>query len=136
MAGNQSADLAISCGSQTRIWHAPGLQSSSFTVLKHPGAVSTSRWNQNNKVVVTAGDTGQLVLNYINGTVMGVLPQDSDKKLPGINAVCFSKGSKYLGTGCINGELYIWNLKRQVALHLRKSAAFLSGATMRHACIP
>ena len=114
MAASQTADLAISSGSQTHIWHAPGLQSNRFTVLKSTGSVNTSRWNQNNKVVVTAGESGQLVLNYINGTVMGVLPQEADEKLPTINTVCFSKGSKYLATGCANGEVFIWNLKRQV----------------------
>lgn len=115
MTTSQSADLAISSGSQTHIWHAPGQQTNNFTVLKNAGSVNTSRWNQNNKVVVTAGETGQLVLNYINGTVMGVLPQESERKLPVINAVCFSKGSKYLATGCMNGEVFVWNLKRQVS---------------------
>lgn len=116
MSASPAADLAISSGSQTHIWHAPGLRSNSFTVLKNAGSVKTSRWNQNNKVVVTAGQTGQLVLNYINGTVMGVLPPDSAEKLPPINTVCFSKGSKYLATGCDNGQVFIWNLKRQVIM--------------------
>lgn len=124
MATGPPADLAVSTGSQTHIWHAPGQQTNKFTVLKNAGAVHTSRWNQNNKVVVTAGATGQLVLNYINGTVMGVLPGDSEARLPPINAVCFSKGSKYLATGCDTGEVYVWNLKRQVD-HTRKLAGLM-----------
>ncbi|KAL0055641.1 hypothetical protein WJX82_002724 [Trebouxia sp. C0006] len=110
---SQKADLAISSGNCTFIWHAPGLQASHLSTLKHDGLVHTSRWNQNNRVVVTAGVSGQLALNYVTGTVMGVLPPQLDSFLPVVNTVCFSKGSKFLATGCANSEIKVWNLKRQ-----------------------
>lgn len=114
MSGGQKADLAISSGTCTLIWHSPGLQASHLTSLSHDGLVNTSRWNQNNRVVVTAGASGQLALNYVTGTVMGLLPPQPDNSLPVVNSVCFSKGSKFLATGCANGEIKVWNLKRQV----------------------
>ncbi|DBA72869.1 TPA: hypothetical protein ACH3X2_009836 [Trebouxia sp. C0005] len=110
---SHKADLAISSGSCTFIWHAPGLQAAHVSTLKHDGLLHTSRWNQNNRVVVTAGVSGQLALNYVTGTVMGVLPPQHDSSLPVVNTVCFSKGSKFLATGCANGEIKVWNLKRQ-----------------------
>lgn len=116
MSNGQKADLAISSGTCTHIWHCPGPQSQ-ITSLSHDGPVNTSRWNQNNRVVVTAGTSGQLALNYVTGTVMGVLPPQHDNSLPAVNTVCFSKGSKFLTTGCANGEVKVWNLKRQ-ARHL------------------
>ena len=119
MSSGQKADLAISSGTCTHIWHSPGLQNSHLTSLSHDGLVNTSRWNQNNRVVVTAGASGQLALNYVTGTVMGLLPPQQDNSLPVVNSVCFSKGSKFLATGCANGEIKVWNLKRQVfQLHL------------------
>lgn len=111
---SQKADLAISSGAYTHIWHFSGLQASHLTSLSHDGVVNTSRWNQNNRVVVTAGASGQLALNYVTGTVMGVLPPQQDSSLPVVNTVCFSKGSKFLATGCATGEIKVWNLKRQV----------------------
>ena len=114
MSGGQKADLAISSGTCTHIWHSPGLQASHHTSLSHDGPVNTSRWNQNNRVVVTAGASGQLALNYVTGTVMGLLPPQQDNSLPAVNTVCFSKGSKFLATGCANGDVKVWNLKRQV----------------------
>ena len=87
MSGSQTADLAISTGSRTLIWHAPDLQAARLTTLKHDGVVHTSRWNQNNRVVVTAGVSGQLALNYVTGTVMRVLPPEPHTSLPGVNTV-------------------------------------------------
>lgn len=113
MSGSK-ADLAISSGCRTLIWHGPGIHDSRLTTLNHGGPVNTSRWNQNNRVVVTAGASGQLALNYVSGTVMGVLPPQPDTTLPVVNTVCFSKGSKFLATGCASGEIKVWNLKRQV----------------------
>lgn len=118
MSSSQKADLAISSGTCTHIWHCPGAQSH-ITSLSHDGPVNTSRWNQNNRVVVTAGTSGQLALNYVTGTVMGLLPPQPDNRLPAVNTVCFSKGSKFLATGCANGEVKVWNLKRQACLLLR-----------------
>ena len=114
MSGSQTVDLAISSGTCTHIWHSPGLPASHLTSLSHDGLVNTSRWNQNNRVVVTAGASGQLALNYVTGTVMGVLPPQQDNTSPAVNTVCFSKGSKFLATGCTTGEIKVWNLKRQV----------------------
>lgn len=118
MSSSQKADLAISSGTCTHIWHCPGAQSHT-TSLSHDGPVNTSRWNQNNRVVVTAGTSGQLALNYVTGTVMGLLPPQPDNSLPAVNTVCFSKGSKFLATGCANGEVKVWNLKRQARQLLR-----------------
>ena len=114
MSSTLKADLAISTGAHTVIWHSPALPASHVTTLSHDGLVNTSRWNQNNRVVVTAGASGQLALNYVTGTVMGVLPPQPDSSLPVVNTVCFSKGSKFLATGCATGEIKVWNLKRQV----------------------
>jgi len=139
---SQKADLAISSGSCTFIWHAPGLQASHISTLKHDGLVHTSRWNQNNRVVVTAGVSGQLALNYVTGTVMGVLPPQHDSSLPVVNTVCFSKGSKFLATGCANGEIKVWNLKRQVCIcsvyrqcKMEKQFDWLSWTTLSHCAL-
>ena len=85
MSGSQTVDLAISSGTCTHIWHSPGLPASHLTSLSHDGLVNTSRWNQNNRVVVTAGASGQLALNYVTGTVMGVLPPQQDNTSPAVN---------------------------------------------------
>lgn len=137
MSGGQKADLAISSGSCTVIWHSPGLQAAHLTSLSHDGTVNTSRWNQNNRVVVTAGASGQLALNYVTGTVMGLLPPQQDNSLPIVNSVCFSKGSKFLATGCANSEIKVWNLKRQVCqLQLLRLDPIQLLPAVLHLCCP
>lgn len=73
---------------------------------------------QNNKVIVSGGQTGIVTLNYNrDGALMGTLPKNTPTqadRLSAISSIAFSKGSKLLAAGCTDSSVRVWDLKQQV----------------------
>ncbi|KAK9863305.1 hypothetical protein WJX84_009858 [Apatococcus fuscideae] len=112
--------LALCAGNNSYVWqpfHRVEGSNAYFGIsLDEP--VRTVRWNQNNKVLASAGDEGRLQLHYAGGNLMGTLPIDPNAPvLAPINSVAFSRGSKLLAAGCDDARIVIWDMKSQHQLH-------------------
>lgn len=120
--------LAFCTGQTVQIWDPVASSSvhgketeQSHVVIKKDGKQRAVRWNQNSKVLASAGEKGTLLLSYSDGRQMGLLPQSSsDADTPStsesVNTLCFSKGSKFVAAACTHGRILVWDLKRQVYL--------------------
>ncbi|KAK9812816.1 hypothetical protein WJX72_004245 [[Myrmecia] bisecta] len=121
-SGTASDALALCSGSSAFIWQ-PFLpdEANALVEISHEAPVAAVQWNQNNKVVVSAGAAGRLLLHYNGGGLMGQLPKDAGSTggdMAAINSICFSRGSKLLAAGCQNARIHVWDLKRQACKHV------------------
>ena len=82
--------------------------------------VSALQWSPTNGALACGGFDGRAHLLKPSGELLGVIPQApedvADVTSGAINALAFSKGSRYLATGGADAEVVIWDLKRKSKL--------------------
>ena len=81
--------------------------------------VSALQWSPTNGALACGGFDGRAHLLKPSGELLGVIPQapeDVAEANGAINALAFSKGSRYLATGGADAEVVIWDLKRKSKL--------------------
>ena len=77
------------------------------------------QWSPTNGALACGGFDGRAHLLKPSGELLGVIPQapeDVAEANGAINALAFSKGSRYLATGGADAEVVIWDLKRKSKL--------------------
>ena len=83
--------------------------------------VSALQWSPTNGALACGGFDGRAHLLKPSGELLGVIPhasspEDVAEANGAINALAFSKGSRYLATGGADAEVVIWDLKRKSKL--------------------
>ena len=82
------------------------------------------QWSPTNGALACGGADGRAHLLKPTGELLGRIPGVDDATAnaaaaaaaPAIHALAFSKGSRYLATGCASPDVVIWDLKRKAKL--------------------
>ena len=113
--------LAVASGVSAHVWQPFSKEDNyAYFSISHGVKVHAVSFNLNNKVIVSAGESGRLLLHYNReNAVMGTLPKATGEGAPEgamgtINALAFSRGSKLLAAGCEDSTVHVWDLKQQV----------------------
>eukprot|EP00002_Diphylleia_rotans_P040866 TRINITY_DN9814_c0_g1_i1.p1 TRINITY_DN9814_c0_g1~~TRINITY_DN9814_c0_g1_i1.p1 ORF type:complete len:811 (+),score=173.71 TRINITY_DN9814_c0_g1_i1:47-2479(+) len=120
----QSGLQHIAAASSSRVWIWDTLKDEpSVHFDPSVGTIQSVVWNHNSQVLASAGDSGNISLNLLNGTLVDVLPHDEDRKpilQEELKAVGFSSTSRYMYSGGSLGVIKLWDLKRRSLQKLLK----------------
>ncbi len=116
--------LAIASGSVIHVWQ-PSSNGNGSSCNKKPNEIvnfslpdrcDSVAWNANGKAIAASGPTGHVSVYRPTGDSIGSLPSPGDEtSLMGeVSCLSFSRGSKLLAAGCLDGLVHVWSLNQQV----------------------
>ncbi|EIE18287.1 WD40 repeat-like protein [Coccomyxa subellipsoidea C-169] len=113
--------LAIASGSIIHVWqpssngNGSNKKPNETVNFSLPDRCNGVAWNANGKAIAASGSTGHVSVYRPTGESIGSLPSPGDEtSLMGeVSCLSFSRGSKLLAAGCLDGLVHVWSLNQQ-----------------------